>query len=531
MAQQRYSIIHKLDAGGMAEVWKGKATSMRGFEKLVAIKRVLPNLSKKETFIRMFLDEARLSLHLNHANVVQTFDIGSSDDAYFIVMEWVDGINLKGVLESLKLNGQKMPVEQAIFITTEICKGLFHAHRRCAPDGSALNIVHRDISPPNILMSREGEVKLVDFGLAKAATQALTTEQGMVKGKFSYLSPEAAWGRVVDERADIFAAGALLWEMLAGRRLFDGKSNKETVLLIREANIPSLDPYNPYIDPILKKIISKSLTRDPEERYSTAKDFGQDLSSYLYNERMMVTNYDIAELIETTLEDKAIDKTIDQNWLDDVGQVEQQLVQFTSLEDLQRMSFRSVADEDERNQRAILPNAEDPRAWAAEMGLEEEFTLPPMRSVSERKIGSLAIVHTEQRVSEAATNEHEELFNQTTNAHSFTPQALPAIDASSLLQKKQKTSAKQQKTDWIRMTLIALIVLIIAILLGVFVPPLLSQGHHIESKQPHMHLNQRKSLNLPSKADQADQADQAAKESSESLKPLEDINFEEIEIE
>jgi eukaryotic-like serine/threonine-protein kinase len=529
MAQQRYSIIHKLDAGGMAEVWKGKATSMRGFEKLVAIKRVLPDLSKKETFIKMFLDEARLSLHLNHANVVQTFDIGSSDDAYFIVMEWVDGINLKGVLESLKLNGQKMPVEQAIFVTTEICKGLFHAHRRCAPDGSALNIVHRDISPPNILMSREGEVKLVDFGLAKAATQALTTEQGMVKGKFSYLSPEAAWGRVVDERADIFAAGALLWEMLAGRRLFDGKSNKETVLLIREANIPSLDPYNPYIDPLLKKIISKSLTRDPEQRYSTAKDFGQDLSSYLYNKRMMVTNYDIAELIETTLEDKAIDKTIDQDWLDDVGQVEQQLVQFTSLEDLQRMSFRSVADEDERNQRAILPNAEDPRAWAAEMGLEEEFTLPPMRSVSERKIGSLAIVHTEQRVSEAATNTHEELFNQTTHAHSFTPQAIPAIDASNILaQNKMTISSKQRKTDWIRMTLIALIVLIIAILLGVFVPSLLTQEHHIEPKQPHMHLDHKKPLNLPSKTDKADKP---TKESSESLELLEDINFEEIEIE
>jgi eukaryotic-like serine/threonine-protein kinase len=193
MAQQRYTIISKLDSGGMAEVWKGKATSMRGFEKLVAIKRVLADLAKKENFIKMFLDEARLSLHLNHANVVQTFDLGASDDAYFIVMEWVDGINLKGVIENLKLNGAKMPMEQAVFISIEVCKGLYHAHRRRTPDGEPLHIVHRDVSPPNVLISREGEVKLVDFGLAKAATQAFSTDQGMIKGKFSYLSPEAAW--------------------------------------------------------------------------------------------------------------------------------------------------------------------------------------------------------------------------------------------------------------------------------------------------------------------------------------------------
>ena len=224
MAQQRYSIVSKLDAGGMAEVWKGKATSLRGFEKLVAIKRVLPDLAKKDTFINMFLDEARLSLHLNHANVVQTFDIGTSDGAYFIVMEWVDGVNLKGVIESVKLSGDRIPLEQAVFISVEVCKGLYHAHRRHTPDGQPLNIVHRDISPPNLLISREGEVKLVDFGLAKAATQALVTDQGMIKGKFSYLSPEAAWGKPVDERADIFAVGALLWEMLAGRRLFEGSA-------------------------------------------------------------------------------------------------------------------------------------------------------------------------------------------------------------------------------------------------------------------------------------------------------------------
>ena len=374
MAQQKYSIVSKLDAGGMAEVWKGKATSMRGFEKLVAIKRVLPDLAKKDNFINMFLDEARLSLHLNHANVVQTFDIGTSDGAYFIVMEWVDGVNLKGILDSVKLSGDRVPVEQAVFVGHEVCKGLHHAHRRLTPDGQPLNIVHRDVSPPNLLISREGEVKLVDFGLAKAATQALTTEQGMVKGKFSYLSPEAAWGKPVDERADIFAVGALLWEMLAGRRLFEGSSNKETVLMIREAVVPSLEQYNPYVDAELMQIIWRSLARDPDERYSTAKELGQDLASYLYRHRLTVTNFDIAELVETTIYEREKDRDLSSEWLEDIDLLEEQLVQFTSLEDLQKMSFRPVSEETGM-QNPSLMRGEDPRGWAQELGVS--FTPPP----------------------------------------------------------------------------------------------------------------------------------------------------------
>ena len=368
MAQQKYSIVHKLDAGGMAEVWKGKATSMRGFEKLVAIKRVLPDLAKKDTFINMFLDEARLSLHLNHANVVQTFDIGTSEGAYFIVMEWVDGMNLKGILESIKLSGDRIPVEQALFIAKELCKGLHHAHRRKTPDGQPLNIVHRDISPPNLLISREGEVKVVDFGLAKAATQAMTTDQGMVKGKFSYLSPEAAWGHPLDERADIFAVGALIWEMLAGRRLFEGETNKATVLMIREAVIPSLENFNPYVDDELMQIINRSLAREPNDRYSTAKDLGQDIVTYLFKHQLTVTSYDIADLVENTLAEKDKDRRLEPEWFDEIGQVEEQLVQFTSLEDLHRMSFRAEAEESGIRNPNLL-KGEDPRGWAAELGI------------------------------------------------------------------------------------------------------------------------------------------------------------------
>src|SRR5262249_25066947 len=236
--KQRYRITERLDAGGMAEVFRGVAESIQGFRKNVAIKRILPNLTKNKRFIAMFLDEARLSLHLQHANVVHVFDIGVADGTYFIVMEYVDGANLKTVGESLKRQGRRMPVSHTLYIMMEVCKGLGDAHGLADENGRPLGIVHRDISPPNILISKMGEVKLVDFGLAKAASQVEDTEPGVVKGKFSYLSPEAASGRDVDHRADIFAVGILLYELLTGKRLFFGETGYQTVELGRQGRRP-----------------------------------------------------------------------------------------------------------------------------------------------------------------------------------------------------------------------------------------------------------------------------------------------------
>src|SRR5437867_4259038 len=213
--KQKYQITEKVDAGGMAEVFRAVAESLQGFKKNVAIKRILPNLTKNKKFIRMFLDEARLSLHLQHANVVQVFDIGVADGSYFIVMEYVDGANLKSIVESIKRQGKRMRVSHTLYLMMEVCKGLAYAHDVTDPEsGRPLGIVHRDISPPNILISKVGEVKLVDFGLAKAASQIEDTEPGVVKGKFSYLSPEAAQGREVDARADMFAVALLLDDVL-----------------------------------------------------------------------------------------------------------------------------------------------------------------------------------------------------------------------------------------------------------------------------------------------------------------------------
>src|ERR1700753_4282627 len=274
--RDRYTITERLDHGGMAEVLRGVAESMAGCKKNVAIKRILPNLTKNQKFVSMFLDEARLSLFLQHANIVQVFDISKTpDNAYFLVMEFVDGCNLKGLIERQKQKGKRIDAAHSIYLMIECCKALQYAHALEHPEtNEPLGIVHRDISPPNILLSKNGEIKLVDFGLAKANTAMETTDQGVVKGKFSYLSPEAASGQPVDHRADVFAVGIILWELFTGRRPVYGESDHHTVELVRQARVPSIPALNPEVEPELEAVVRKALARDPADRYQNANDLG-----------------------------------------------------------------------------------------------------------------------------------------------------------------------------------------------------------------------------------------------------------------
>src|SRR5208283_2706969 len=270
-SQQRYRVVERLESGGMAEVFRAESEGLQGFRKQVAIKRVLPHLSEKKKFISMFLDEARLSAHLTHSNCVQVFDIGVGDNAYFIVMEFVDGANLKSIVESLRKQGKEFPVSYAAFIALEICKGLSYAHELRDPSGQDLHIVHRDMSPPNVLITKFGEIKIVDFGLAKANSQLERSEPGIIKGKFSYLSPEAAMGQDVDARTDVFAVGIILWELLAGQRLFLGDTDFQTVKRVQAAQVPSVSQINKKVPAELEKIIMRTLARDPAARYQTAR--------------------------------------------------------------------------------------------------------------------------------------------------------------------------------------------------------------------------------------------------------------------
>lgn len=301
--RQRFRVIEKIDMGGMAEIYRGRAMSLEGIEKEVAIKRVLPQLTKNRKFVAMFLDEARLSMHLNHANIVQVFDVGRADDTYFIVMEYVDGFNLRRLFQKASERNIRIPVEIAIFIAMEVCKGLAHAHEKRDGQGRLLKIVHRDVSPPNMLISRAGEVKLTDFGLAKAVTQLELTDPGIVKGKFSYLSPEAAEGKEVDHRADIFAVGTVLFELLTNRRLFLGKTDLETVELVQKAEIPSVSKLNPDVPPEFEKVLLRVLTKDPKKRYMSCNDLANDLAEFLFARSMKVTSYDLAQFARRVFEE------------------------------------------------------------------------------------------------------------------------------------------------------------------------------------------------------------------------------------
>jgi len=343
--QQRYRVIDRLAAGGMAEVYRAESAGLEGFKKKVAIKRVLPHLSEKKKFIKMFLDEARLGAYLSHSNCVQVFDVGVGDNTYFIVMEYVDGADLKAVIEWVRKQGRSFPPAFAVYITTKICEGLAYAHELVDESGRPLEIVHRDLSPPNVLITKHGEIKIVDFGLAKASNQLEKSEPGIIKGKFSYLSPEAAMGKEVDLRTDVFAAGIILWEMLSGRKLFQGDSDFETVKLVQKAEIPSISKINPGVDAKLESLINKCLTRDPNNRYRSAREFGQALTQWLFSSNNYVTAFEIAELVQSVIRDRQKEKGGKAADIIDIGSlIQQTLFEFTSVQEESGNSTSSGAN-------------------------------------------------------------------------------------------------------------------------------------------------------------------------------------------
>ncbi len=294
---QRYRILSKIDAGGMAEIYKGVAISIEGFEKPVAIKRILPNLCQNEQFVTMFLDEARLCMQLNHASIVQIFDIGKVDDTYFLAMEMIDGWNLRRVMQKVLDRNAYFPVPIACYLAMEIAKALAYAHEKTGPDGQSLGIVHRDVSPPNVLLSKQGEVKLTDFGLARAVSNAQVSDHGIVKGKYAYLCPEAVEGKVVDPRADVYSTGIILWELLCGRRLFAGKTDGETIDLVRKGDIAKPSSIRTDVDPELDRIVLRALAKNVKRRHQSARELEQELAAFLFKFNLRVTGADLATFL------------------------------------------------------------------------------------------------------------------------------------------------------------------------------------------------------------------------------------------
>ncbi|WP_413586464.1 protein kinase domain-containing protein [Bdellovibrio sp. HCB274] len=278
----KYILLERVAAGGMAEVYLSKSTGAVGVNKFVAIKRILPQYSDHQEFIEMFKEEAKIAVNLNHGNVVSIYDFGVEKNQFFLVMEFVEGRNLRQILNELKKTTTSFTIEQIVYMMKEVAAGLDHAHRCIdGTTGKPLNIVHRDMSPQNIMVSFEGEVKIIDFGIAKAETQLEATKAGTLKGKYGYMSPEQADGQNIDPRTDIFSMGIVLWELLANDRLFTSNSEAAILRKIRECQIPSIRKINPSVPPELERIVNKSLAKDRSLRYQTAAAFHRDLNRFL----------------------------------------------------------------------------------------------------------------------------------------------------------------------------------------------------------------------------------------------------------
>jgi TonB family protein len=279
----QYEILERIASGGMAELYKARLSGVEGFQKILAIKKILPHLADNDEFITMFADEAKLAAQLNHPNIVHIFDLGKIESGgYFIAMEFVEGRDLRAILKSGREIGQPLPVPLSVYIACKVAAALDYAHRRRESDGRELKIVHRDVSPQNILISYEGDIKLCDFGIAKAASKASQTESGALKGKVRYMSPEQAWGKPIDRRSDLFSLGAVMFEMLTDQVLFRGDTDLTVLEKVRAAEVVAPSSVNPEVPRNLDAIVLKALAREPEDRYANASDMLRDLEAVLY---------------------------------------------------------------------------------------------------------------------------------------------------------------------------------------------------------------------------------------------------------
>lgn len=294
----RYELLELVGRGGMAEVFRARLAGAAGTEKLLCIKRILPTLSQHAEFIALFVSEARVALPLTHGNITQVFDFGEVEGVYYLAMEYVHGQNLARVLQRVQEGGALLPTPAALYIAAELCRGLQYAHGYADANGRAVAVVHRDVSPHNALISYNGEVKLTDFGIASAASKAPGGE-AVLRGKPCYLSPEQAQGTGGDSRSDIFAMGAVLYEMLTGTRPFEAESDPQTLERVSTLEVEPPSAINPALDEALDAIVLKALAKDPAERYQRAEDLQVGLAGVLHRLAPDFTAQSLGALLRT----------------------------------------------------------------------------------------------------------------------------------------------------------------------------------------------------------------------------------------
>jgi serine/threonine-protein kinase len=302
----KYTLLRKLAKGGMAELFVAVHKSVAGFEKLVVIKRILPALNSDRALVDMLLHEARTAATLSHPNIAQIFDVGVADDTYFICMEHVHGEDLRSIVRHMKKRDvREFPIEHALAIVLGMCAGLAYAHEKHSLDGVPLNIVHRDVSPQNVIVTYAGDVKLVDFGIAKSDAMAIDdTKSGRLKGKIPYMSPEQARGEPVDRRSDVFSTGVVLFELTTGRRLFKGANEYETLELICSRPYPKPSDVRADYPRELEEIVMKALARDREQRWDSAREMQAALEEFVRRGRIAVSGIALSQFMRSLFDDK-----------------------------------------------------------------------------------------------------------------------------------------------------------------------------------------------------------------------------------
>ncbi|RZK98222.1 MAG: serine/threonine protein kinase [Methylobacterium sp.] len=273
----RYELIGEIASGGMATVFLARLAGVGGFQRFVAIKRLHPHLSNETEFVQMFLDEARLAASIHHPHVVPILEVGTSDAGYYVVMEYVEGDTLAGLMAREASQGKKITAPVVMRIALDTLSGLHAAHDLRDEDNNLVNLVHRDVSPQNILVGVDGSARITDFGVAKATSRLTSTREGTLKGKIAYMPPEQAKGGAIDQRTDVFSLGVVLWEALAGRRLFKGETELETLNRLLFEPIPTLRIHDPEIPEVIEAVVMRALDRNPLERYGSAAEFADAL--------------------------------------------------------------------------------------------------------------------------------------------------------------------------------------------------------------------------------------------------------------
>ena len=359
----KYLLLDRIASGGMAELFLAKQTGLKGFEKVVAIKRILPLLTQDPEFVAMFINEAKLAALLSHQNIVQIFDLGTTEGFYYIAMEYVMGKDLRTVVQQGRSRNMPLPLGHALLIASRICSGLDYAHRKKDLHGRDLHLVHRDISPQNILISYEGETKLVDFGIAKATTQTSETRTGTLKGKLAYMSPEQAAGKTLDHRSDLFSLGIVLHELVTGNRLFTGANELALLDQVRQADIAPPSVTVPDLAPEVDAVIMRALAREPGERFQNASEMERALEEIIVAKGYAFSSLSLANHMHALFHQELTEDTVR---LERIAELNQSTVVRPAL-------TRTVVS---RSAHPVLPSAPQP---------------DPLR-LTKRLLGTIALV-------------------------------------------------------------------------------------------------------------------------------------------